>query len=79
MAEVKGSFFRPRKSCQYCANKVTEIDYKNIKALTRQITEQGRLIPARISANCAKHQRSVSRAIKRARFLALLPYVSTDE
>lgn len=76
MAETKNSFYRHRKSCQFCAQEVTEIDYKDVKLLTHFITERGKMVPSRVSATCAKHQRSLSKAIKRARFLALLPFVA---
>lgn len=76
MAEIKSSFHK--KSCQFCIENITEIDYKDVKLLSRYITEKGKMVPARISANCAKHQRMLAVAIKRARFLALLPYVSND-
>lgn len=76
MADIKGSFYRHKKACQFCADKVGEIDYKDIKLLSRFITERGKMVPSRVSATCAKHQRSVSKAIKRARFLALLPFVN---
>jgi small subunit ribosomal protein S18 len=76
MADIKGSFYRHKKTCQFCADKVNEIDYKDIKLLSRFITERGKMVPSRVSATCAKHQRSVSKAIKRARFLALLPFVN---
>ncbi len=76
MAEIKGSFYRHKKSCQFCAENVDEIDYKDIKLLQRYTTERGKMVPSRVSATCAKHQRSVSKAIKRARYLALLPFVS---
>ncbi|MBQ6854457.1 MAG: 30S ribosomal protein S18 [Alphaproteobacteria bacterium] len=75
MAE-KSSFYRHKKSCQFCSNEVTEIDYKDVKLLSHFITERGKMVPSRVSATCAKHQRSLSKAIKRARFLALLPFVA---
>ncbi len=79
MAEIsKGSFFRHKKTCQFCADKTSEIDYKDIKLLSRFVTERGKMVPSRVSATCAKHQRSLSRAIKRARFLALLPFDNND-
>ena len=76
MAEMKSSFYHHRKTCQFCAENVTEIDYKDIKLLNRYVTERGKMVPARVSATCAKHQRSVARAIKRARYLALMPFVA---
>ncbi|MFQ6617186.1 MAG: 30S ribosomal protein S18 [Fidelibacterota bacterium] len=66
--------FRKKKICRFCENKEELIDYKNIKILRKFITEQGKIIPSRISGNCSKHQRQISRAIKRARNIALLPY-----
>lgn len=76
MAEVKGSFYRHKKSCQFCSENVSEIDYKDVKLLGRYVTERGKMVPSRVSATCAKHQRGLSKAIKRARFLALLPFVA---
>ena len=76
MAEMKSSFYHHRKSCQFCTDNVSEIDYKDIKLLNRFVTERGKMVPARVSATCAKHQRSVARAIKRARYLALMPFVA---
>lgn len=70
-------FFRRKKSCPFCGGgeHVAAIDYKNSKMLKRFLTERGRMVPSRITAVCAKHQRRLSNAIKRARFLGLLPYV----
>lgn len=76
MAEIKGSFFHHKKSCPFCGDNASKIDYKDIKQLSRHISERGKVVPARVSATCAKHQRELSKAIKRARFLALLPFVS---
>ncbi len=76
MAEMKTSFYRHKKSCQFCADHSDFIDYKDVKLLSRFITERGKMVPSRVSATCAKHQRSLSKAIKRARFLALLPFVA---
>ena len=77
MAEVK-SFSRHRKTCPYCSDKGFKNDYKDVKQLSRFITERGKMVPSRVSATCAKHQRELSKAIKRARILALLPFVSND-
>ncbi len=63
-----------RKICKFCENSREEIDYKNYKTLRRFITEQGKIIPSRITGTCARHQRELTRAIKRARNIALLPY-----
>ncbi|MFW6381308.1 MAG: 30S ribosomal protein S18 [Bacillota bacterium] len=62
------------KSCYFCSND-REIDYKDVKTLQRYLTDRGKIVPRRITGNCAKHQRAVTQAIKRARSLALLPYV----
>ena len=62
-----------RKVCTFCVDKVEVIDYKDVAKLRRFITERGKILPRRISGNCAKHQRQVTLAIKRARNIALLP------
>ena len=68
---------RPRrKVCQYCVDKVEHIDYKEIARLRRYINERGKILPRRMSGTCAKHQRQLSVAIKRARAIALLPYTA---
>ena len=68
---------RPRrKVCSFCVDKVEEIDYKDVAKLRRFITERGKILPRRISGNCAKHQRQVTVAIKRARNIALLPFTA---
>ena len=67
-------FFRRRKFCRFTAEGVTEIDYKDIATLKNYITESGKIVPSRITGTSAKYQRQLSSAIKRARFLALLPY-----
>lgn len=64
-----------KKYCIFCSEKIEYIDYKNIERLKRFMTEKGKIIPRRISGNCARHQRQLSTAIKRARYMALLPYV----
>lgn len=67
---------RPRKRvCSFCVDKVESIDYKETPKLRKYITERGKILPRRISGNCAKHQRQVTIAIKRARSIALLPYM----
>ena len=71
----KGSFLR-KKVCRFCADATVGIDYKDPKGLRYFLTETGKLIPSRISGNCAKHQRHIATAIKRARQLALMPYAS---
>ena len=68
---------RPRKKvCAFCVEKVTDIDYKEVARLRKYITERGKILPRRISGNCAKHQRQLTVAIKRARNIALLPYMA---
>lgn len=68
------SFFRRRKFCRFTADGVTEIDYKDIVTLKNYVTESGKIVPSRITGTRAKFQRQLARAIKRARYLALLPY-----
>ncbi|MGL5207130.1 MAG: 30S ribosomal protein S18 [Acidaminococcaceae bacterium] len=63
-----------RKVCSFCVDKVEDIDYKDIAKLRRYVTERGKILPRRISGNCAKHQRQLTVAIKRARNIALLPF-----
>ncbi|MCI5911625.1 MAG: 30S ribosomal protein S18 [Oscillospiraceae bacterium] len=68
---------RPRrKVCMFCAEKVDEIDYKDIAKLRKCMTERAKILPRRVTGACAYHQRKLTTAIKRARFVALLPYVS---
>jgi len=69
--------FRRRKFCRFTAEKTVEIDYKDIEMLKGYITETGKVVPSRITGTSAKYQRQLSAAIKRARFLSLLPY--TDQ
>ena len=68
------SFFRRRKFCRFTADGVTEIEYKDIATLKNYVTESGKIVPSRITGTRAKFQRQLARAIKRARYLALLPY-----
>ncbi|MEM9783193.1 MAG: 30S ribosomal protein S18 [Pseudomonadota bacterium] len=67
-------FFRRRKTCPFSGESAPAIDYKDVKLLQRYISERGKIVPSRITAVSSKKQRELSRAIKRARFLALLPY-----
>ncbi len=69
------SRFREQAKCRFCREKVNEVDYKNLSALTKMTTQQGKMFSRKRSGNCARHQRSCKRAIKRARFLSLMPYV----
>ena len=68
------TYFR-KKVCRFCANKA-KIDYKEADSLRRYMTERGKILPRRITGTCAKHQREVAKAIKRARAICLLPYVA---
>ena len=71
---AKRPFFRRRKSCPFSGTSAPKIDYKDVKLLQRFISERGKIVPCRITAVSAKKQRELARAIKRARFLALMPY-----
>lgn len=68
-------FFRRRKTCPFSGANAPKIDYKDVKLLSRYISERGKIVPSRITAVSTKKQRHLSRAIKRARFLALMPYL----
>ena len=68
--------FRRRKVCKFCADKIDDINYKDVKLLSGFVPERGKVLPRRISGTCAKHQRGLRIAIVRARQLALLPYAS---
>ena len=74
-ARGKGKTFFRKKVCRFCANKA-KIDYKDADGLKRFTTERGKILPRRITGTCAKHQREVAKAIKRARSICLLPYVA---
>jgi len=67
---------RRRKNCYFCENKIDYIDYRNERLLRRFVNERGKLIPRRITGNCATHQRKTTRAIKRARILAIMAFES---
>lgn len=68
--------FRRRKVCRFCVDKVDYIDYKDVRVMMMAIPERGKIQPRRISGTCAKHQRKLTTAVKRARQLALIPYVT---
>jgi small subunit ribosomal protein S18 len=70
-----GKFFVKKKVCKFCTQKL-KIDYKDADGLRRFITERGKILPRRITGTCAKHQRALAEAIKRARVMALLPFVA---
>lgn len=67
---------KKRRPCNFCAEKIEYIDYKDLPRLRRYITEKGKILPRRITGNCAHHQRQITTAIKRARNIALLPFTS---
>ncbi|CAN5756621.1 30S ribosomal protein S18 [soil metagenome] len=70
---------RSRKTCPICESGIRVVDYKDERRLGKLITERGKILPRRISGMCARHQRQIGTAIKRARFLALLPYIAGHE
>jgi small subunit ribosomal protein S18 len=65
-----------KKVCAFCVDKVADIDYKEVVKIRKYVSERGKILPRRISGNCAKHQRQLTTAIKRARVVALLPYTT---
>jgi|TARA_B100001094_G_C17513351_1_gene476676 small subunit ribosomal protein S18 len=71
-------FFRRKKNCPFTGPNAPKIDYKDVKLLLRYVSERGKIVPSRITAVSAKKQRHLARAIKRARFLSLLPYVTNE-
>lgn len=78
----RGRFFggregRPRKVCRFCVERKDTIDYKDVNLVRNFVTERGKILPSRISGTCAKHQRRVRDSVKRARIMALLPFVTT--
>ncbi len=75
MPAIRRPFIRHRKACPFAAKDAPKIDYKDIKLLQRFVSERGKIIPSRITAVSAKKQRELAKAIKRARYLGLLPYV----
>lgn len=74
--QVRRQFFRRRKTCPFSGQNAMKIDYKDVRTLSRFVSERGKIMPSRISAVSVKKQRDLSVAIKRARFLALMPYVN---
>ena len=68
------AYFRRKKYCRFTAEGITEVDYKDLNLLKNYITETGKLVPARITGTKAKYQRQLTTAVKRARYLALIPY-----
>ena len=74
MAIVRRTF--TKRPCRFCVDKVEHIDYKDLERIGRCVTDRGKILPSRLTGTCAKHQRVLTQAIKRARFMALLPYVT---
>ena len=74
--EKRRGGMRRKKVCQFCADKTETIDYKDVEKLKKYVTERGKILPKRITGTCAIHQREVTRAIKRSRIVALLPYTA---
>jgi small subunit ribosomal protein S18 len=68
--------YHRRKVCRFCADHINSVDYKDKKTLRNYVTERGKIVPRRISGNCAKHQRLLTKTILRARYMALLPYTA---
>ena len=71
-------FKRRRKVCEFCERHETEVDYKDVATLKKYISERGKILPRRATGTCAKHQRKVTEAVKRARNIALLTYTSNN-
>jgi len=76
LAQPAKKFKAKKRVCSFCVDNVTDISYKDVNKLKKYITERGKILPRRISGNCALHQRQLTRAIKRARQVALLPYTA---
>lgn len=72
----KRFFYRRKRVCKFCVEKIEYVDYKDVKMLQQFIPERGKILPRRISGTCALHQRKLQNAIKRARIMALLPFVT---
>ena len=76
MMDRRRGGMRRKKVCQFCADKTEAIDYKDVEKLRKYVTERGKILPKRITGTCSIHQRAVTTAVKRARIVALLPYVA---
>ena len=72
----KRYFFRRRKVCKFCADKIDYVDYKDVKLLSQFVPERGKILPRRMFGTCAEHQRKLTLAVKRARHIALLPFAA---
>ncbi len=77
LGKARGRSMGRRKVCRFCADTTVVLDYKNPQVLKNFITDRGKLVPRRISGNCAKHQRALSTAVRRARMIALIPFTVT--
>jgi small subunit ribosomal protein S18 len=77
MPPPKKFFFRHRKKCKFCEEKMHFVDYKNVRLLDNYVTERGKMLPRKLTGNCARHQRKVEDAVKNARIMALLPFVKS--
>ena len=71
-------FFHRKKFCRFCTDSNIKIDYKNLAILNNFVTERGKIMPRRITGNCANHQRELTAAIKRARTIAIMPFVAAE-
>ena len=76
MMDRRRGGMRRKKVCQFCADKTEVIEFKDVEKLKKYVTERGKILPKRITGTCAIHQRAVTTAIKRARIVALLPYIA---
>jgi len=76
MIDKRRGGMKRKKVCQFCADKTETIDYKDVDKLRKYVTDRGKILPKRITGTCAMHQRQVTKAIKRARIVALLPYTA---
>lgn len=76
IATSRKQYFRRRKVCRFCVEKIDDIDYKDVKLLSDFISERGKIMPRRITGVCAPHQRQLTEAIKQARNIALLPFAA---
>ena len=72
----RNKFLRKKKQCSFCIDRITKIDYKEAMRFCKYISERGKILPCRVTGMCAYHQRVLARAIKKARFLALMPYTN---
>ena len=72
----KGMRMLRKRACRFCIDKVKSIDYLDYQKFQKNLTERGKIVPSRISGNCARHQRQIAKAIKKARILSLLPFVA---